>query len=473
MRQHQRHGPRQTQLQSNALPLDARTGFHPIPSEEIQRGSSSSKRSREQVLQMVAASCWALPKSASATPSGNAALPKSLPAGLPGLQLRSPAQDSTSALGARAPQPPRIAWSKAASAAVPKSLAAVQSSDFQEMDTWGPADWPEAPPQVPKAEADWQEAPPQAPKAEAAPPGFDEDVDPPSEKVQSLIASWWQRLGGGDSRSRREVLLQQFQDERKAIKAEIAREELLAEKRDKEDEARFRAEKAARRHAHIGQIVGVDVAAALRDVRVLGSCGSPAALAEAFAELLSCLRRALAICRDLARKEHALETEWGAAMRVRQESCRQRRVALVRQLAEARRRTDSTLSLECSEEQSGTCDEVGDLQSDGDVGPSRIAAAGGVAVVAEVAAEAEAAGVCVQEVARQLMRISSLRGLPSELAKVGQAARGLRDLFEHAGLNRKLPSIQGASHHVMMLTSESMSARSRSRSRSPPPKKVF
>ena len=105
-------------------------------------------------------------------------------------------------------------------------------------------------------------------------------------ELEPLLVQWWDRLGTGADASR----------SRQALKAELAAEEAKGRQQRQEAETARCQDLEMLRVVLGGRVLALDLSSSLRDVRLLGACGSAAALAEALSELLLSLRRAAALC---------------------------------------------------------------------------------------------------------------------------------------------------------------------------------
>ncbi|CAJ1340002.1 unnamed protein product, partial [Effrenium voratum] len=144
-------------------------------------------------------------------------------------------------------------------------------------------------------------------------------------ELEPLLVQWWDRLGAGADASR----------SRQALKAELAAEEAKGRQQRQEAETARCQDLEMLRVVLGGRVLALDLSSSLRDVRLLGACGSAAALAEALSELLLSLRRAAALCGAHRQEVELAEAQHRDRRQQQEEQSRQRRVELIRRLAKA------------------------------------------------------------------------------------------------------------------------------------------
>ncbi|CAJ1340001.1 unnamed protein product, partial [Effrenium voratum] len=124
-------------------------------------------------------------------------------------------------------------------------------------------------------------------------------------------------------------------EECEALKAELAAEEAKGRQQRQEAETARCQDLEMLRVVLGGRVLALDLSSSLRDVRLLGACGSAAALAEALSELLLSLRRAAALCGAHRQEVELAEAQHRDRRQQQEEQSRQRRVELIRRLAKA------------------------------------------------------------------------------------------------------------------------------------------
>lgn len=250
--------------------------------------------------------------------------------------------------------------------------------------------------------------------------------EPATEQLEKL-RQWSERLKCIRCTESADAKLRRLEEMRAALKADLAREELLAAQATRRAELTHRAEQSQLLRQTAGRVLALDLTSTLRDVRMLSSCGSADALAEALQQLLLTLRRAQQLCRQRHEEEKQLNEEHRELRERSDSEGRQRRLALIRQLAKTKQETH-TVETDAKD------------AAQGNPNYAELVAVCGVPLLAKIAHEASEAGIDILALSTQLSQCV-LQGA-SHLQSESVAAEELRSLMEEAQVQQ--PPVQKA-----------------------------